>query len=214
MKKISLLLLLAIQGIFLQAQAPGTGLQIPKTAIKAAYLGSVAYPGFKIGVELPYKVIQIEKAKRKGVKTFSSEYYLSANLGYYHHTTFHDNFFLLIEWQKRRQKASGWFWEMAPGAGYSRTFLGRETYTVSDEGIVDKKTLAGYNYALISFSYGGGYNFSIKKKNPLKTYGKISLLGLFPYNSFIYLRPTVEVGIAYSPTRFWNANPNVKNKKK
>lgn len=213
MKKISLLLLLAIQVFFLKAQAPGTGLRLPQTAIKAAYLGAVAYPGFKIGVERPYRITQFEKARSKGAKIYSNEYFFTANLGFYHHATFHDNIFLLVEWQKRRQKASGWFWEMAPGAGFSRTFLSGETYTVSDEGIVDIKPAAGYNYALLSFSYGGGYNFSIKKKNPLKAYGKISLMAMFPYNSFIYLRPTVEAGIAYSPADFWNVNPKVINKR-
>ncbi len=214
MKKISMLLPLTILGICLQAQPPGIPLPLPATAVKAAYLGSVVYPGFKIGIERPYKIVQVEKAKKRRTKVFSKERSLTANLGYYHHTNYHDNFFLLIERQKRRQKASGWFSEIAPGIGYSRTFLGGETYTVSDEGVVDKKTLAGYHYALLSVAFGGGYNFSIKKEKPLKIYGKISLLGLLPYNSFAHLRPTVEVGVAYSPALFWNANPIIKNKKK
>ena len=210
----SLFLLLGSLGFCLKAQPPNPTIPMPQTAVKAAYLGSVIYPGFKIGIERPYKIVQVEKAKKRRTKVFSKERSLTANLGYYHHTSFHDNFYLLVERQNRRQKASGWFMELAPGIGYSRTFLGGTTYTVSDDGVVDKKNLAGYNYALVSVAFGGGYNLAVKKEKPLKIIGKISLLGMFPYNSFVYFRPTVEVGVAYSPAQFWNANPIIKNKKK
>lgn len=202
MKQLYLLLLLALPAILLKAQPP-TSLVLPRPqpAIKAAYLGSILYPGLKIGIERPYKATQIDKTKRWGIKSVSSERYLTANLGYYHHATFHDNFFLILEWQKRRQNANGWFMDLAPGLGYSRTFLGGTTYTVSDNGTVELKKLAGYNYALLAASYGGGYNWAMKKDKPLKAYGKISLLFLFPYNSFVYLRPTAELGLAYAVGR-------------
>ncbi len=191
-----------------------TAIPMPQTSVKAAYLGALIYPGFKIGIERPYKVIQVEKTRKRGTKTYLKERYLTANIGYYHHATFHDNFYLLIERQKRRQKPSGWFTEIAPGIGYSRTFLGGATYEVSDAGEVSKKALAGYNYAMLSVAFGGGYNFAVKKEKPMKIYGKISVFGMFPYNSFVYLRPTVEVGMARSFGGFWKANPTIKTKSK
>jgi hypothetical protein len=82
---------------------------LPKTGIKTAYMGSITYPGFKIGLEYPYKVIQLDKTKSWGTKTILKERYITLNLGFYHHPTFHDNFYLLAEWQLRRQKSNGWF---------------------------------------------------------------------------------------------------------
>ena len=160
---------MALPAILLKAQTT-TSLVLPKPqkAIKAAYLGSIIYPGFKIGFERPYKAYQIDKSKRWGTKSVMTERYWTANLGYYHHPNFHDNLFLLLEWQKRRQNANGWFMDLAPGLGYSRTFLGGTAYTVSDNGTVEIKKLAGYNYALLAASFGGGYNWGMKKENPLK----------------------------------------------
>jgi hypothetical protein len=187
---------------------------LPETGLKASYLGSIIYPGFKLGIEKPYKVIQVEKTKSWGTKTILKERYWTLNLGYYHHPTFHDNLYLLAEWQMRRQKSNGWFFEFAPGLGYSRTFLAGTTYAVSDNGEVSKKTAAGYNYAMFSIAGGFGYDFSKKKDLPIKAFFKPSLFVMAPYNSFIYARPTVELGIVFTPDGFWKANPSVKTRKK
>jgi hypothetical protein len=188
--------------------------KMPETGIKAAYLGSIKYPGFKLGIERPYKIIQVEKTKSWGTKTILKERYWTLNLGYYHHPTSHDNLYLLAEWQLRRQKSNGWFFEFAPGLGYSRTFLDGTTYTVSDNGGVSKKNLAGYNYTILSIAGGFGYDFSKKKDLPIKAYFKPSLFFLAPYNSFVYFRPTVELGVVFTPHGFWKANPSVKLRKK
>jgi hypothetical protein len=188
--------------------------QMPQTSIKAAYLGSIVYPGFKVGIERPYKVIQVEKHRKNGTKTILKERSLTANLGFYHHETFHNNFYLLFERQKRRQKMNGWFSEIAPGLGYSRTFLGGTTYKVDENGEVSKKSAAGYNYVMASVAFGGGYNFAMKKDLPIKAYYKVSLFTMFPYNSFVYLRPTVELGATYSLRNFWKANPTLKTRVK
>jgi hypothetical protein len=210
----SIVLILLILGFTNLCFAQNTAPQMPQTSLKAAYLGSIVYPGFKIGFERPYKVIQVEKKRKNGNKIILKERSLTANLGYYHHETFHDNFYLLIERQKRRQKMSGWFSEIAPGIGYSRTFLGGTTYKVDDAGEVTKKTAAGYNYAMVSLAFGGGYNFAMKRDLPIKAYYKVSLFTMFPYNSFVYLRPTVELGATYALGNFWKANPKVKIRKK
>jgi hypothetical protein len=187
---------------------------LPTTGFRASYMGSVIYPGFKLGIERPISVTQVEKQKKNGVKTYNKERYLTMNLGFYHHPTFHDNFYLLAEYQMRRQKSSGWFREFSPGLGYSRTFLGGTTYNVSDKGEVTKATAAGYNYAMLSLAGGIGYDFSKKSDTPLKAFIKPSLLFMAPYNSFVYARPTVELGVVYSAGNFWKANANVKSKKK
>lgn len=193
------------------AQEAALPIPLPETGIKAAYLGALIYPGLKIGIERPFKVFQVDKVKSWGVKTLLKERYLTANLGYYHHPTYHDHLFVLVERQKRRQRASGWFTETAPGIGFSHTFLGEETYEVSNQGSVKKLNVAGHSYALLSFSAGLGYNLAVKGNEPLKVYGKASFLTTFPDNAFIGIRPTVEVGIVFTPKSFWAANPNLKH---
>jgi hypothetical protein len=188
--------------------------EVPSTGFKASYMGSVIYPGLKLGVERPIKVIHLEKEKRKGLKVLSKEKYLTLNLGFYHHPTFHDNFYMLAEYQMRRQKSSAWFREFSPGLGYSRTFLDGSSYNVSDMGEVTKSNAAGYTYAILSLAGGFGYDFSKKSDTPLKAFIKPSLLLMAPYNSFVYARPTVELGVVYSAGNFWKANPTTKLKKK
>jgi hypothetical protein len=185
-----------------------------KAGLKTAYMGSIIYPGLKFGIEQPIKVKRIDKTKSWGVKSIYLEKYLTINLAYYHHPTFHNNLYLLAEWQMRRQKSKGLFFEFAPGLGFSRTFLGGATYDVSDEGKVTKKNLAGYNYAMISIAGGLGYDFSKKINSPFKVYLKPSIFFLLPYNSFFYGRPTIEIGMIYSSFQFLKNKPTFKTKKK
>ncbi len=181
-------------------------IKMPQISIKAAYMGSIIYPGFKLGIERPFKVIQKENKS----KTISKERYWTYNLGFYKHKTFHSNTYLLVERQKRRQYPNGFFIETAPGIGYSRTFLDGETYKVDNNGTVSKKSAIGHNYAMLSFAAGLGYDFSKKKEIPIKAYFKPSVFILTPFNSFVYARPTVELGVIYTPKSFWKANPLLK----
>jgi hypothetical protein len=183
-------------------------------SLKIAYLGSIIYPGFKVGLERPYRIKQINKKKNWGTKTIIRERALALNLGFYHHQTFHDNLYLLGEWQFRRQQPKGMFYEFAPGLGYSRTFLGGTTYKVDDNGVVSKQNMAGYNYAMASIAGGLGYDFSAKKIAPIKVYVKTSLLVMAPYNSFIYPRPTIELGLIYKLKSFLKPSPKFISKNK
>jgi hypothetical protein len=170
--------------------------------LKAAYLGSIIYPGAKIALEFPTAAYVITKSKRHGVKSYRKEKSITASMGMYYHADFHTNVFLLAERQWRRIRPSGWFIEFAPGIGISRTFLGGTTYQVSDAGVVSKKPLAGYTYAMISISSGIGYDFKKLWNKPFRVYSRVSILIMTPYNSYIYARPTVEIGIITYPFMF------------
>jgi hypothetical protein len=164
--------------------------------IKAAYMSSVTLPGFKIGVEIPTKVITKNKERSWGTKTILKERYWTFNLGFYHHPNFHNNLYLLAERQFRRQYPKGFFMDFAPGIGYSRTFLNGATYALDANGNdVTKKSLVGYNYIMWSLAGSFGYDFSKTKNQPFKIYLKPSLFVLSPYNSSVYIRPTYEIGI-------------------
>ncbi len=213
--KLSLVLFLClIWGLCAYAQSPEPVVSLPQTGIKVAFLATPRYPGFDLGIERPYLVTQLEKTRHQESRYISKTRYLSANLGYYHHPTYHDLFFLRLEHQYRRQGSGGWFTEWAPGVGFSRSFLGGETYSVSDGGQITRKTLAGFNYALVSLSGGGGYRFAKERANPVLIYAKTSVLCLFPSNSNFYLRPVVSLGVVFSSGSFLAAHPTLKMKKK
>jgi hypothetical protein len=75
---------------------------------------------------------------------------------------------------------------------------------VDNAGNISVIKLAGYNYALITIGGGFGYDFSMKKQLPFSTVAKMNLISMFPYNSTIYFRPVLEIGIRYTQGRYKN----------
>jgi hypothetical protein len=189
-------------------------LYLPNTGIYASYMGSIVYPGFKIGIERPYKITQVNILKKKRTKTFYKERYLGFSLGMYYHPTFHTNFFLQSEWQIQRQKSCGLYYGFAPGLGISRTFYDGATFRIDDNGNILKVPLAGNFYGLASLSGTIGYNFAFKTETNLKVYLKPSVILMFPYNKIVYFRPTFEIGAVFNIADFWKSNPKTKTKTK
>ncbi len=191
-------------GLHAQKSSVSIPKEIIKTPnIKAAYLGSIIYPGFKIGIEFPMYAKETTVTKKSGkVKVKLKERFIATSLGFYYHKGFHANWMLSAEWQLRKTRNNGWFTEWAPGIGYSRTILDGTTYKVSESGEVAKVKLAGNNYLLFSIAGGFGYDFMIKKQKPLKLYFKSGGLVLTPYNSFMYPRLTAEIGVIINISNF------------
>jgi hypothetical protein len=175
--------------------------------VKAAYMGSLIYPGFKLGVEFPMFAKEKTRTKANGVaKLKLKERFITANLSLYHQSTVHTNVMLNAEWQKRKTRQSGWFTEFATGLGLSRTFLAGTTYKQSGTGSIDKVNLAGHTYFMTSVMGGVGYDFKVKKERPIKAYSKYGLLILAPFNNLILPRPTVELGVITSLATFKKKN--------
>lgn len=185
------IILLLISTVFIQAQQIGD--YTPGNGVRLSYMGSVTYPGFKIGYERTFREIEATEPLLDK-KSYTKEKYISYSLGMYHHPTFHDNYFAQIEWNMRHQRNKGLFYEFASGAGISRTFLNGATYNVDHAGDVSKVPMAGNFFALLSVSGSMGYNFSITGNLPGKIFLKPGLMFLLPYNKLAYTRPTVEVG--------------------
>jgi hypothetical protein len=166
--------------------------------IKLTYISTIIYPGASAGIEIPLKMknMHILRNERKS-KTISRSRFISGNLNWYHHPYFHNNLYITAEWVMRRTRNSGTFWEFSCGPGFSRTFLGGTTYRVSDNGGISTVGLAGYNYALITIGEGFGIDFSVKKQKPFSAVLKMNLISMFPYNSTIYIRPVLELGVRY-----------------
>jgi hypothetical protein len=175
--------------------------------VKAAYMGSLIYPGFKLGVEFPMFAKEKTRTKANGeTKVKLKERFIAANVSLYHHSTFHTNLMVSAEWQMRKTRQNGWFTEFAPGLGISRTFLGGATYEQNETGNIEKVSTAGHTYFMASVMGGVGYDFKVKKEKPIKAYLKYGLLILTPYNNFILPRPTVELGVITSLSTFKKKN--------
>ena len=183
--------------------------------LSSSYISSLIYPGARLGVELPVNTIYISKIRKSGkTKDFTKDRFVTANLSWYHHPAFHDNVYLSAGWTMRRTKSNGFLTEFSPEVGLSRTFLGGTTYQVDDNGNVSIKKYAGYYYALVSVGGGIGYDFSITKRKPLAIFSKINVLMMLPYNSTIYLRPVMEIGLIYKPIDFLSLKVKSKSRKK
>jgi hypothetical protein len=196
-----LFLLLSVRG---QSQSDSF-LSVNKTSsnLRIAYNSSLIYPGIRLGIEFPiYTVNLTNNSNSGGQKQIVKDRFISANAGWYHHESFHDNIYITIEWTMRRTNKNGFFTEFSSGAGYSRTFLGEITYRVENNGEVDVFKLAGYNYAMIVAGGGFGYDFTSKKGISLSVFYKFDILTMYPYNSTIYFRPVMELGIIYKPANF------------
>lgn len=179
--------------------------------IKLAYNASIIYPGFRCGVEYPIRQTDVTRYRRNNkVKHYTQKRFASAELGFYHHPTFHDNVYLLLGWQMRKQRPRGFFTEFSPAIGYSRTFLSDETYLVDDAGNISLVKLAGYDYVMVAIGGGFGYQF----KTGYAAYFRASWLSMFPSNNIVYMRPTLDLGIIWQPKHFLSARPTMNTKTK
>jgi hypothetical protein len=167
-----------------------------KPAIKLSYNSSLIYPGVSAGAEYMFKEKEIVNQKRKSKQNcFTRKQLITMNLSWYHHYGFHDNIYLTSEWATRKKRRSGYYSEFSAGSGYSRTFLGGTTYMVGEDGNISIKKHAGYNYAVATTGGGIGYDFSSRHKTPVSVFTKMNLIFMFPYNSSIYFRPVLELGV-------------------
>jgi len=174
------------------------------TLIRASYNSSVIYPGARLGLEFPLHSKTLNRFKKNRSKEIRKIQSFTSSINWYHHPDFHDNIYWLVGWLQRRSKPSGFFTEFTPEIGYSRTFLGGTTYQVDEVGDVSINRLAGFNY--LTASLGGGFGWSLEEKLniPISAYYRLNILILLPYNSTVYFRPAMELGIIYTPTKFLN----------
>ena len=171
--------------------------------LRISYNSSLIYPGIRAGIDFPvYFICMRKNIDSENSKSILKGRFIAVNAGWYHHPDFHDNLYFTAEWIMRRSEGKGFFTEFSSGLGYSRTFLGATTYQADNTGGVDIIKSAGYKYAMIIAGGGFGYNFSDKKEMPLSIFYKFDLMTMFPYNSTLYFRPVMELGIIYKPQDF------------
>jgi hypothetical protein len=174
-------------------------------SFRLAYMGSILYPGIKAGVEYPirtkhfvYQVDSIFVTKK------SKQRSVTLNLGWYHHKTFHSNYILTVGYLWRRTNKKRWFADVEPQLGVSRTFIDGTVYSVDANNKIDNKKSAGDWFLASQLSFSIGKELLIaKRKEPLKIYLRPTLILLKPYNNFIYVRPSVEIGAIYDFKGLW-----------
>lgn len=197
----SLFIFLSMQGF---AQTDSL-ISINKTSsnLKISSNSSLIYPGIRLGIEIPvYSVTLSRIILKKSIKAISKDRFVSVLSGWYHHQDFHDNLYLTAEWTMRSTCKGGFFTDFNIGTGYSRTFLGGTTYKVDNNGTVSIIKSAGYNYALIIAGGSLGFDLSKKERIPFSVFSKFDILTMFPYNSTVYFRPAIELGLIYKPANF------------
>jgi hypothetical protein len=191
-----------------------SSLYIPKNGLRFEFLGSLIFPGFKIGLEKPFSYTQIEKFRRNKIKRLYKERYLSYSMGMYYQDNYHTNIFPQAELIARRQKNKGFYYERSLGLGFSRTFVNSPTFSVSDDGKIVEQPLSGNWYGLASIGGGIGYNAYLKNQRPYSVYLKLHLMVMYPYNTFITPRPTIGIGYNYNFSGLGEASPRLKYKVK
>lgn len=166
--------------------------------LKLSSNSSLIYPGLSAGIELNYFRTKDQNFIFKSAsRSFLKSRFIAGNVSWYHHPFFHDNIYITVEWIMRRTRSGGFTSEFSFGPGFSRTFLSGTTYKVSDNGNVSVISNAGYKYALLTLGGGLGYDLSMRKKIPLIIFSKMNMISMFPYNSTIYFRPVLELGVKY-----------------
>lgn len=197
-----LFLLPNVPAAFAQTSPPAQ--LVPQSAhLVLASNSSLIYPGMKVGLELPLRTVGVTRLRKTGApKVFTRDLFLTTSANWYHHPTFHDNTYLTLGLLNRRTTTKGFFRETSAEIGVSRTFLGGTTYQVTDEGRVSMEKAAGHYYGVATMGAGLGYDFSQTGTLALALYAKLNMLVLFPYNSTLYGRPTLEVGLVYTPAQF------------
>jgi hypothetical protein len=214
--KFCLVLIILANSIFCFSQSMDSVRYEKKSSnLTISYNSSLIYPGTRFGIEFPVGTISINKISKYGKeKDFIKDRFLTTNLSWYHHPAFHDNVYLTAGFTMRRTKANGFVTEFSPEVGLSRTFLGGTTYKVDDNGNASIEKFAGYYYALVSVGGGIGYDFSKTKQKPFLIFSKFNVIMMFPYNSTIYLRPVMEIGLIYKPLNFLSLKVKSINRKK
>ena len=167
----------------------------------ASYYGETLwYPGLKFGAE--YVLFEkskekIKHSKRKGdfTKTKRNQFILTGNLGYYWQPHNYGSVLLNFAILYRRTTHKGFQYNLGINPLGINTFFFNETYTVSDEGEVDKAFLSARAFYAPSIIVGLGHTM---KKKISAWYLNLHLTGLMPYNNAVNFLIAMEFGFRFN----------------
>ena len=168
--------------------------------MKHSLLFSTNVLGWRMGVGKLLKQKETHRFKQSGVeKIRTKSRALYANIAYFYQPDFQHNWSLTAEYAMSRRNKNGFYSEFTPFLGLTRTFLTATTYTVSDNGTVNKENLAGNWYLTGGFSTGLGRAFDGQKGQPLKTLSANFVLQTFyPSFRFIAIKPYFQLSSTWA----------------
>jgi len=172
-----------------------------KLSFNASYYGETGwYPGLKIGAEyiiFEKKKYKTKHSKRKGeyTKTKTNQFIITGNLGFYwqphNYTSVFTNFAILY----RRTANKGFQYNFGISPLGLNSFFYNETYTVSDNGDVNKKFLSARFFYSPSIIMGFGHTM---KHKLTAWFLNIHLTGLLPYNNAVNFLAVLEFGFRFN----------------
>lgn len=184
MKKYKLLILLGCVSCSVHAQHYLNG---------AFQLSNIKYAGSNLEFENTLHLKHINKTNKKEKEIYKQRQILGfANLGFYANPNSH--FAILNTYGVKFQKLtkSQLYYNSGLGLGFNTNFLG-ETYTVADDGTVEKKSLATRSYWTTHLQIGVGRQFKSKRLDAIFLRQNVHLL--LNYNYGILPIFNTELGV-------------------
>ena len=102
-----------------------------------------------VGSQIGVQILQGQKDlyRKHHTKLIQRERWLDLNATFYYHQHLHNAFLLTGGYAFRRRNPSGFYQQLRPFLGISKTFLNEETYRVDPQGTVELSRFAGDFYA-------------------------------------------------------------------
>ena len=181
MRKFIVLLLMFIFSHSVFGEEDLNARQIP---INLSYFGeTLVHPGFEAGYE----------------NNFYKWFNYTASIGHYVHQRHHTGLFLNAGINWRYTFSIGYSVEFGVGLGYLHTWQhGGKTYTVDDEGNVDRKFVIGHPGFMPSVKFGLlGWDLRKKTNIPMRINIDAIVFGQLPYNRYIMPHFALKAGATY-----------------
>jgi hypothetical protein len=150
-----------------------------------------------VGSQIGVQVLRQQKDlyRKHHTKLIQRERWLDLNATFYYHQHLHNAFSLTGGYAFRRRNSSGFYQQLRPFLGISKTFLNEETYRVNEQGAVELSKFAGDFYATTGLNLELGKVF----KSPTildNIHAGVLLQVYYPNFRFIALQSFFSVGTA------------------
>jgi len=173
----------------------------PKHQVGIAYLGSsFTRPGIVLSHQYHLWGVDKTKENKKGkIKPRFFELSLFNRTGFYNHKQNHLAFMLSTGAQFSFFRKEGAFISLGPQIGFQQRLLNEDTYTVSENGLVERKRFSGNSLFTIGLQSRIGKDFSYNNPdNHFGWYLGSNLLWSMPFGIGVINSSLIELGIFYS----------------
>jgi hypothetical protein len=150
-----------------------------------------------IGTQIGVQILRQQKDtyRKHHTKLIQRERWLDFDATFYYHQHLHNAFSLTGGYAFRRRNPSGFYRQLRPFLGVSKTFLNEETYRVNEQGVVELSKFAGdfYSTAGLNLELGKVFKSSAILDN---IHAGVILQVYYPNFRFISLQSFFSIGTA------------------